>query len=475
MKSISEYLEEDRIKWSTRPYLTVKNGTWQTRTFRQVIDQIQDLSRGLLLHGFQNKNIMIFSENSYEWILLYLGIMGYVGTCVPVDKDWTPYDLNHTLSVLDTAAVFYSRFRSGCIDSLREHYPDTAWFCIEDSLESLMEAGHRSGPALAGRTDLTETALILFTSGTTNLPKAIPLTQENLFANWETLYRRTPMTAADRSFVFLPLHHVYTCVANVLYTIVSGMELWLNSGFLFLISELIEARPTVVCTVPLILYRMKEAMTEELLETLRAVRWLYCGGSFTDPAVKEYFIQNDISLLEAYGTTETSSVIALSIPGDPNTASNGTVFENLDVRIDCPDEEGIGEIVVRGKSVSKGYLHRNDRYSEFDAEGAYHTGDLGILDEHGHLYLKGRKKRMILTANGKNIYVEELEALLLEDPRIKTAKVYEESFHPAAFVTANLPEADVQALLESINQKLPPFKQIRTIHIRPDTEGGRIK
>ena len=116
MKSISEYLEEDRIKWSTRPYLTVKDGTWQTRTFRQVIDQIQDLSRGLLLHGFQNKNIMIFSENSYEWILLYLGIMGYVGTCVPVDKEWTPYDLNHTLSVLDTAAVFYSRSRSACID-----------------------------------------------------------------------------------------------------------------------------------------------------------------------------------------------------------------------------------------------------------------------------------------------------------------------------------------------------------------------
>lgn len=247
MKSISEYLEEDRIKWSTRPYLTVKDGTWQTRTFRQVIDQIQDLSRGLLLHGFQNKNIMIFSENSYEWILLYLGIMGYVGTCVPVDKEWTPYDLNHTLSVLDTAAVFYSRSRSACIDSLREHYPDTAWFCIEDSLESLAETGHRSGPALTGRTDLTETALVLFTSGTTNLPKAIPLTQENLFANWETLYRRTPMTAADRSFVFLPLHHVYTCVANVLYTIISGMELWLNSGFLFLIPELIEARPTDDC------------------------------------------------------------------------------------------------------------------------------------------------------------------------------------------------------------------------------------
>lgn len=475
MKSISEYLEEDCIKWASRPYLTFKDGAWHTRTFQQVTEQIQALSRGLLLQGFQDKNLMIFSDNSPEWIILYLGIMSYVGTCVPVDKDWTPYDLNHILSALETAAVFYSRSRSACVDALREHYPDTAWLCIEDVFEELIQAGQCSGTALTGRTDRNKTALILFTSGTTNLPKAIPLTQENLFANWETLYRRTPMTAADRSFVFLPFHHVYTCVANILYTIVSGMELWLCSDCRLLIPELLEARPTVVCTVPLILYRMHASMNDALLETLRAVRWLYCGGSFTNPAVKDYFIQHGVQLLEAYGTTETSSVIALSVPGDPDTASNGVVLENLDVRIEDPDETGVGEIVVRGKSVSNGYLYRNDRYSEFGPDGAYHTGDLGILDKRGHLYLKGRKKRMILTANGKNIYVEELEALLLEDPRIKAANVYEEAFHPAAFVTADLSEAEAQALIGRINEKLPPFKQIHTVHIRPETEGGRIK
>ena len=141
--------------------------------------------------------------------------------------------------------------------------------------------------------------MILFTSGTTNIPKAIPLTQENLFANWDTLYRRTPMTEQDISYVFLPFHHVYTGVANILYTIVSGMQLFLCSGLTYLIPELMEVRPTVVCMVPLFLYRIQEAVNDDLMDVLRNIRFLYCGGSFTDPAVKKYFIDQGVCLLEA--------------------------------------------------------------------------------------------------------------------------------------------------------------------------------
>ena len=134
----------------------------------------------------------------------------------------------------------------------------------------------------------------------------------------------------------------------------------------------------------------------------------------------------------------------------------------------------MGEIVVSGESVSEGYLNRNDRYSEFDKDG-YHTGDLGILSPDGHLYLKGRKKRMILTANGKNIYVEELEALLLQHPQIKTAAVFEENHHPAAAVTAGLSEEEMRKYLAQINSRLPRYKQIRKFYLKPDIPGGRIK
>ena len=476
MKSISEYLEEDYEKWADRPYISTKeNGIFRTCTFRQTIEDIRHLSKALWARGFEGKNIMLCSENSREWILLYFSIMGYVGTCVPVDKEWTAYDFQNTLSVIPVSAVFVSRSRLERFEPLRPLHPEILWFCIEDALPALIAQGRSLPISLSGRTDLTKTAMILFTSGTTNLPKAIPLTQENLFANWETLYSRTPMTTQDTSFVFLPFHHVYTGVANILYTIVSGMQLFLCSDLQNLIPELMEVRPTVVCMVPLFLYKIYEALNDPLLEVLRGIRFLYCGGSFTEAKIKEYFIRRGVRLLEAYGTTETSSVIALAIPDDPDLAANGVVFENLTVRILDPDENGVGEIAVSGKSVSSGYLNRNDHYSEFDQNGFYHTGDLGYLSPDGHLYLKGRKKRMILTANGKNVYVDELEALFLRNPRIKTAVVFEENHHPAVSIVSGLTEEEAQEYLAQINQNLPRYKQIRRLYLKPDTLGGRIK
>lgn len=476
MKTIYEYLEEDLSKWPSRPYIfTKKDGVYHTRTFQEVISDVQNLSKALLARGFQGANLMIYSENSYEWIVLYFAVMSYVGTCVPVDKEWTSHDLENTFRTLPVRAVFYSRARSGQTRPLRDAHPEISWFCIEDAFPRLIREGKALEMTLTGENDLQKTVLILFTSGTTNFPKAIPLTQENLFANWDTLYRRTPMTETDVSCVFLPLHHVYTGVANVLYTVISGMQLYLCTDLSRMAQDLLEVRPTVVCLVPLLLYRLREAMTDELLHVLREIRFLYCGGSFTDPAVKESLIRQGVPLLEAYGTTETSSVIALAVPGDSDLLSNGVVFENLEVWIENPDENGIGEIVVKGKSVSRGYLNRNDRYSDFDAQGAYHTGDLGRLDERRRLYLKGRKKRMILTANGKNIYVDELETLLLLEPRIHAAKVFEEEHHPAASVITDLSESDVKLLIDQINRKLPHFKQIRNVYVKPDTLGGRIK
>lgn len=322
---------------------------------------------------------------------------------------------------------------------------------------------------------MEQTAMILFTSGTTNRPKAIPLTQSDLLHNWDALYGRTPMTVADRSYIFLPLHHVYAGVANFLYTIISGMQIYLCSDRQKLLEEMLEIRPTIVCTVPLILSRIYEAANRQVMDMLRNIRFLYCGGSFTDPEMKRFFIENGVTLLEAYGTTETSSVIALARPGDSDIDCNGVVLEGLDVRIIHPDDSGVGEIIVGGGSVSAGYLDRNDKYSDFDSDGFYHTGDLGILDEQGRLYLKGRKKRMILTANGKNIYVDELEALIRENPDIHSVVVFEEEFHPAARIYTDISQQKVYDYMEKVNASLPKFKQIKNIYIRSEAGGGRLK
>lgn len=476
MKSISEYLEADYQKWGNRPYISCyKDGAYLSKSFCEVIDDIRNMAKELVQQGYRGKNIMIYSENSYEWMVLYLSIMGYVGTCIPVDKEWTEYDMSHALSAIDTAVVFYSKSKQDRIQKLQDVYPEVVYLCIEEVFLPMIEKGAGISGLPMGQRDMEQTVMILFTSGTTNIPKAIPLTQSNLFNNWDTLFQRTPMTEADRSYLFLPLNHVYSGVANFLYSIISGMQIYLCHDLSHLVEEMMLVRPTVVCMVPLILKRIYAGITEDVLNMLRNIRFLYCGGSFTEIELKKYFINQGVQLLEAYGTTETSSVIALDVLGDDNIESNGVIFENLDVKILNPDEEGIGEILVKGGSVSKGYISRNDNYSDFDEKGYYHTGDLGRIDENRHLYLKGRKRRMMLTANGKNVYLDEIEELFLENPEIKKVKAYEENYHVAVEIIGNLTLAEAQSYVNEMNKKLPSFKEIHNIYVKQDVLGGRIK
>ena len=471
MKSISAYLEEDYKKWGENPYIhTLENGAFRAHSFKETIEDIWSLARELKARGYEASSMMLYGENSYEWMVLYLSIMGYVGQCVPIDKEWTAFDIENTLAVIPTKVIFYSETKEANISLLKEKYKDISYICIQREFAGLIASKATRKTPPVGQNDMEQPVMILFTSGTTNIPKAIPLTQANLFANWDTLYRRTPMTQTDVSYVMLPLNHVYSGVANFLYTIISGMQLYLCSDLTRMIQEMIQIRPTVVCMVPLLLKRVYEVVNDQILDMLRDIRFLYCGGSFTDFEIKEYFIKQGVTLLEAYGTTETSSVITLDIVGDENITSNGVIFENLDVRILEPDENGVGEIIVKGGSVSKGYISRNDNNSEFDEEGYYHTGDLGRIDETGHLYLSGRKRRMIIT-----LYVDEIEAMLLENQRIKACKVYEEDFHITASVFSDLPEMDVRSYVAEVNEKLPKFKQIKRLYVKADTLGGRIK
>lgn len=475
MKCICEYLEDDRKKWGELPYICVKkNGKFVSRTFSEVIDDVRALARAFISEGVCG-NVMLYSPNSYEWAIADLAVMGYVGVCVPIDSEWTAFDILNTLSVIGVNTLLYAKSKQGVIDVLRVKRPEIRYLCIEDSFPALLEKGRGIDAPFCGKTDMNETAMILFTSGTTNRPKAIPLTQANLLHNWNALYARTPMTGADISYIFLPLNHVYAGVANFLYTIISGMRIYLCSDRTKMLEEMLEVRPTVVCTVPLILKRIYDAADENIMEMLRNIRFLYCGGSFTDPEIKKFFIENNVNLLEAYGTTETSSVIALAKPGDKNIECNGVILDGLDVRIADPDTDGVGEIIVGGGSVSAGYISRNDSYSDFDSGGFYHTGDLGYIDGGGRLFLKGRKKRMIITANGKNIYADELEELIMNNPEIRAAAVFEEDFHPAVRIYTDIPETDARDYIEKVNESLPKFKRIKNVYVRSEAGGGRLK
>ncbi len=475
MKTICEYLNDDKKKWAELPYIFVKkNGKFSGRNFSEIVDDVEALAAALIYGNLSGKNIMLFSPNSYEWAVIALSVMGYVGTLVPIDKEWTSFDVENALSAIEINAVFYDASKENVISEIREKYPTIKFFRIDETFGEFIKKGQTQLPP-AGIHDLNARAMIIFTSGTTSFPKAIPLTQSNIFNNRETLQKRTPMSAEDRTYIFLPLNHVYAGIAQFLYTIISGMRVYICSDISLIAEEMLEIRPTIVCTVPLILNRLFSVMNDEIMEMLRNVRFLYCGGSFTDIKIKKFFLENGVNIIEAYGTSETSSVIALGLPFDEKINSAGVIFENLDVKIIDPDENGVGEIIVGGGSVSSGYISGKNDNSAFDGNGYYHTGDLGYIDETGHLYLKGRKKRIMITANGKNVYADEIEGLLLEYPQIKAAAVYEEDHHIAAKIYSEISEEKIKEIICAVNKKLPHFKQIKILHLKADKIGGRIK
>ncbi len=240
MKSICEYIEEDKKKWESLPYIAVKkDGQFVSRTFGEVMEDVQCLARALISEGVRG-NVMLYSQNSCEWAVADLAVLGYVGVFVPIDSEWTAFDISNTLSVIEINTVLYERSKRSVIEELRKKYPAIRFICIEESFPKLIKDGKNAAP-LIGKRDINETAMILFTSGTTNRPKAIPLTQKNLLHNWNALYARTPMTSADISYIFLPLNHVYAGVANFLYTIISGMSIYLCSDRSKMLEEMLES------------------------------------------------------------------------------------------------------------------------------------------------------------------------------------------------------------------------------------------
>lgn len=477
MRSINNYLNDAIEKWGDKPYIyTKKDGEFNFKTFMETISDVKTIAKYLSSHFKHGIRFMIYSENSYEWMILDLAIMGFGGICVPADKEWTAHDLKNVMNFIDIKVVFYSKSKSEIISDISKSYSDTQFVCIEEQLDEILAKGKEIDDCmLIPQSDMNETVKIIFTSGTTSIPKAIPLSQSNLFNNWETLYQRTPMTENDVSCVFLPLNHVYSGVANFLYTIVSGMQIYLSADVPSHIQDIITVQPTVVCTVPLILKMMYLNMTQQLLSTLKNIRFLYCGGSFTELEIKKWFRENGVNLLEAYGTTETSSVIALDVLGETCIESNGTVFENLEVEIDSPDINGYGEILVKGGSLTAGYLNCPCNEQYFDSRGFFHTGDLGKLDEKRHLFLKGRKKRMLETSDGKNVYADEIEELILECNIINKVRVYLEEYKITALIYSDSEESDVRKSIEIVNEKLPEFKKVKRLHIKKDDIGSRIK
>ena len=303
--------------------------------------------------------------------------------------------------------------------------------------------------------------IMLFTSGTTSISKAVMLSHKNIITNVMDIINAFELDETDVFLSFLPLHHVFECTVGFLYPISIGGCIAFCEGVKHMVDNLNEFQISAMISVPAvfdIMYRklMKTIEKQGKMDTVKKgikisnmalklkidlrkkvfheiheklggkIRVMVAGGAALDPETEKGFTDLGFNLLQGYGLTETSPVIAAETTKNRKLGSIGKKFKSVEVKIDNPDENGIGELMAKGNSVMKGYYENEEATKDaLEPDGWFHTGDLAKIDEEGYIYISGRKKNVIVLSNGKNVFPEEIEILLNKIEGIKESFVYE--------------------------------------------------
>ncbi len=472
--SIHEILSEGTQKFKGHEYIFERSGNiFEGITYDRFADDVHRTAFALISLGLQGRNIILIGGNSYNYMVADTAIMGYVGVSCTLSKEWSAQDIINAAELLDAGAVIYSSQKEASINALREKFPNLTYIVLEDLLQLKNENNASPVPS-----ETAECCKIIFSSGTTGMPKAVMLSQDNMFANYESLCRRSPFTPDDRDYLFLPLSHTYGGICNFLYSLISGMSIYICSDTKLIMEELQMVKPTVFCAVPLIFEKLYAACTAGNIPPSAAlggnIRYLFCGGALFRPEIRKYLKNAGLNLLEAYGLTETSSLISCEYTEPLDFESVGTVMENIEVNIDNPDENGIGEILVRGNNVFSGYFRNESATGKaFDSEGFFRTGDLGFMKD-GRLYLMGRKRRMLLLSNGENVFPDEIEGLFADYPQINRVKAFERDgkIHASLYAASLINGDDI---INAINEKLPKYARIQSYDVIADSIDTRLK
>jgi len=470
---LDSLLTKGCTEYPDHPYIFERgDNAFVPHTFAEFAADVRSAAAALLQKGLAEKHIILYAANSYAYMITDIAVMTYVGVSCTLSKEWKLPDVNRSAEILHAAAIIYDAPREEIVSALRVQHPEL--LCIR--IDELLHLPTCTQTLTPRSTEIC--CKIIFSSGTTGNPKAVMLSQRAMFANWDSLHLRTPFSIEDRDYLFLPLSHTYSGVCNFLYSICNGMQIYLCSDTKKITEELQMVRPTVFCAVPLIYERIYDACKAMGISPNAAlggcIRYLFCGGAYFKPELRKFYKDAGLNMLEAYGLTETSSIISVEYTAPDDFESVGTVMESLDIKIADPNENGIGEILVRGDNLFSGYFANPEATAAaFDADGFFRTGDLGSLSGR-KLYLKGRKRRMILLSNGENIYPDEIEAKFAEYPQLSKAKVFAENGQICAVLYA-VAECDGDRITEAVNARLPGYAKIRKTEVIRDSIDTRLK
>ena len=478
---LKDMLKQSGEVFGDRPayiFKTETKGEFRTITHKEFRNQINALGTALIQMGLKDKRIAVISENRYEWELAYLAIAAGTGIVVPLDKALPDNELESLILRSQAEAIFYSKKYENIMNQLREKKNTNLKCYISMDLEEntngiysqkalvekgqkLIEEGNKS--YLDAKIDSENMGIMLFTSGTTAMSKAVMLSHKNIVTNVMDIIQRFDLGEEDRLLSFLPLHHVFECTVGFLYPISIGAALCFCEGVKHMADNIKEFEITAMISVPAvfdIIYRkvMKSIEKKGKLETVEKgkkitqlllkvkidlrkqlfkeihenlgpkLKLVVTGGAALDPETEKGFNDLGFDVEQGYGLTETAPVIAAETPKCRRLGSIGKKFPSVEVKIDNPDEEGIGELMAKGPSVMLGYYENEEATKDaLEPDGWFHTGDLARIDKDGFIYIAGRKKSVIVLNNGKNVFPEEIEALLNKVEGIKESFVYEKT------------------------------------------------
>ena len=425
---------------------------------------------------FRDERIALISENRYEWELSYLAVASGVGVIVPLDKALPDNELESLILRSQVEAIIYSSKYDVIMNTLREKKNTNLKYFISMDLEentqgiyaekALVEKGKKlladgNKTYIDAKIDSEKMGIMLFTSGTTAMSKAVMLSHKNLVTNVMDIIQRFDLTDEDRFLSFLPLHHVFECTVGFLYPISIGGSIAFCEGVKHMAENIKEFEITAMISVPAvfdIIYRkvmktiekkgklanlekgkkvsqfllkmkidLRKQLFKEVHESLGPkLKLVVTGGAALDPETEKGFNDLGFDVEQGYGLTETAPVIAAETPKCRRLGSIGKKFPSVEVKIDDPDEEGIGELMAKGPSIMLGYYENEEATkSALESDGWFHTGDLARIDKDGFIYISGRKKSVIVLNNGKNVFPEEIETLLNKVEGIKETFVFE--------------------------------------------------
>ena len=539
---LKDMLNKTKYLYSDKPAYKIKlsDGNYKIITHKEVRDTVDYLGTALINMGLKDKRIAVIGENRYEWEIAYLSVVCGTGIVVPLDKSLPEKELESLIERSEVEAIFYSKSYQDTLTKIKYNPKNKLKHLISmdntenkegiysineliDNGKNLVQAGNNE--FIEAKIDSEKMSIMLFTSGTTSKSKVVALSHKNICSNLMDIGSILNVTSDDTLLSVLPIHHVFECTVGFLFSLYKGAQTVFCDGLRHIVENLNEYNVTVMACVPGIYERifmmirkqldkngtleevlrlkkeLKNATMEEKRQAFKMIhdmlgghiKLFISGAAALDADIEQRYRDLGINLVQGYGLTETSPVVAICSDAEHKVGSIGRPVPSCEVRLSEVNSDGIGELVVKGPNVALGYYQDEEKTNESFKDGWFYTGDLARIDEDGYIYICGRKKSVIVLKNGKNIFPEEMENLVNKIEGVKESFVYGKQLsedkdnikinvqvvfnrdvlkNVYKAVTEEQIHAALFGKIKELNTTMPPYKAIRGLTL---TEEPLIK